>query len=63
MLVEAVLRLVVPAFRGVVVGRLIIALVLLGVGLGPLTNWGLIWPAVLIILGISMLLRVPFRNR
>ena len=62
-LVEVVVRLVIPAFRRAIVGRLILATVLIGVGLGPLTNWGLIWPVILIILGASMLLRVPFRNR
>jgi hypothetical protein len=62
-LFEAMVRLVVPSFRRAVVGRVILATVLIGVGLGPLTNWGLIWPVVLIILGASMLLRIPFRNR
>jgi hypothetical protein len=62
-LVEVVVRLVIPSFRRAIVGRLILAAVLIGVGLGPLTNWGLIWPVILIILGASMLLRVPFRNR
>jgi hypothetical protein len=62
-LVEAGVRLVVPSFRRAALGRVILGTVLIGVGLGPLTNWGLIWPAILIIIGASMLLRVPFRNR
>jgi hypothetical protein len=62
-LVEAGVRLVIPSFRRAVLGRVILGTVLIGVGLGPLTNWGLIWPVILIIIGASMLLRVPFRNR
>jgi hypothetical protein len=62
-LVEVVIRLVVPSFRRRLLGRVILAVLLIGVGLGPLTNWGLIWPVVLIIIGASLLLRVPFRNR
>ena len=61
--VEIVIRLVVPSYRQAILGRVILAVVLIGVGLGPLTNWGLIWPAILIIIGLFLLLRVPFRNR
>ncbi len=61
--VEIVIRLVVPSYRRPILGRAILAIILLGVGLGPLTNWGLIWPAILIIIGVSLLLRAPFRNR
>ncbi len=62
-LIEIVIRLVVPSYRRPILGRAILAIILLGVGLGPLTNWGLIWPAILIIIGVSLLLRAPFRNR
>jgi len=62
-LLEVAVRLAVPAFRRAVLGRVILAVLLIGIGLGPLTNWGLIWPLILIILGAAMLLRIPFRNR
>ncbi len=62
-LVEIVIRLVVPSYRRPILGRAILAIVLIGIGLGPITNWGLIWPAILIIVGVSLLLRAPFRNR
>jgi hypothetical protein len=62
-LIEIVIRLVVPAYRRSILGRVIVAVVLIGVGLGPLTNWGVVWPAILIIIGAAMLLRVPFRSR
>ncbi len=62
-LIEIVIRLVVPSYRRPILGRAILAVLLIGVGLGPLTNWGLIGPAILIIIGVALLLRVPFRNR
>jgi hypothetical protein len=62
-LVEVVLRLTVPAFRRPIVGRVIVAIFLIGIGLGNLTNWALIWPAMLILLGVSMLLGGFFRGR
>ncbi len=61
-LIEAVIRLVVPGLRRAVIGRLIFGVVLVGVGLGNLTNWALIWPALLILLGVSMLVGSFFRR-
>src|SRR5512143_919226 len=37
--VEVIVRLAVPAFRRPILGRIILAVLLIGVGLGPLTNW------------------------
>jgi hypothetical protein len=62
-LVEVVVRLMAPSFRRPILGHVISATVLIGVGLGPLTNWGVIWPVILILIGASMLLRGWFRNR
>lgn len=62
-LVEVVLRLTVPAFRRPVIGRVIVVILLLGVGLGNLTNWALLWPVMLILLGVSMLLGGFLRGR
>ena len=56
-LLEAVVRLVMPAYRRAVGGTLIFAAVLLGVGLGEIVGWVLIGPLVLIALGVSVLLR------
>jgi hypothetical protein len=61
--IEVLLRLVVPAFRRPVTGRIILAVILVGVGLGNLTNWNVLWPLILIVLGVSMLLGGFFRNR
>jgi len=54
--VEVVLRLLVPALRRPIAGRVLIAVVFLGLGLGSLTNWMLIWPLLLIVVGVAMLL-------
>ncbi len=61
--VEVAVRLAVPALRRPVLGSIILAVLLIGVGLGPLTNWGLVWPAILIVVGASLLLRGFFRGR
>jgi hypothetical protein len=62
-LLEVVVRLTVPDFRRPVTGTLIFAIILIGLGLGNLTNWGVVWPLILIGLGASILLRglVPRR--
>ncbi|MBN2550230.1 MAG: hypothetical protein JXB15_13790 [Anaerolineales bacterium] len=54
---EVVIRLLVPAYRRSVTGTIILGVVLIGIGLGDLISWNLIWPLVLIILGASILLR------
>ena len=61
--VEVAVRLTVPALRRPILGRIILAVLLIGVGLGPLTNWGVVWPAILIVVGASLLLRGFFRGR
>jgi LiaF transmembrane domain len=56
-LVEVGVRLLVPEYRRPITGSLILAIILIGLGLGELTNWAIIWPLILIILGLSILLR------
>ena len=56
-LLEVVVRLVVPAYRRAVGGTLVFAAILLGVGLGEIVGWVLIGPLILIALGVSVLLR------
>lgn len=62
-LLEIVVRLIVPDYRRPVTGSLILAVVLIGLGLGNLTNWSIVWPLILIILGASILLRGFFPRR
>jgi hypothetical protein len=40
-----------------VTGTLIFGIILLGIGLGDLIGWGVIWAVVLIIIGLSILVR------
>lgn len=56
-LIEVVIRLVMPVYRKPVTGSLIFAIILIGIGLGDLVSWDLIWPAIIIVLGLSLILR------
>ena len=56
-LLEVVVRLLVPAYRRAVGGTLVFAAVLLGIGLGDLFGWSVIGPLVLIAIGLGVLLR------
>jgi len=50
-------RLLVPAYRRAVTGSLILGLVFIGIGLGNLLSWNVIWPLILIVLGVFVLVR------
>lgn len=54
---EVVVRLLVPAYRRPIVGSVIFAIVMLALGTGNLMKWDLIWPVVLILIGLSILAR------
>ncbi len=56
-LVEVAVRLVMPAYRRPVVGSIIFGVILLALGLGEIIGWGVIWPVVLIALGVIILAR------
>jgi len=56
-LLEVVVRLLVPSYRRAVGGTLIFAVVLLGIGVGNLFGWDVTWPLILIAIGVSILLR------
>ncbi len=56
-LLEVAVRLLVPAYRRAVTGSLILGLVFIGIGLGDLLSWNVIWPLILIILGAFILVR------
>ena len=60
LLAEVVVRLLFPSYRRPILGTTIFALILLGIGIG---NWGLIWPFLLIIIGIALLLGGLFRRK
>ena len=63
LLLEVAVRLLVPDFRRPLLGTFIIAIVLLAIGLGNLVNWGLVWALVLIIIGVSIVVRGFFWRR
>jgi hypothetical protein len=56
-LLEVVIRLLLPSYRRPVGGTLVLAVVLVGVGLGNLFGWTVVWPVILIAIGVSLLLR------
>jgi len=60
LLIEVLLRLTMPEYRRPVMGTFILAIVFFGIGLG---NWNVIWPLVLIVIGVSILLRGAFRSQ
>ena len=54
---EVAVRLLVPNYRRHVIGTIILGFVFLGIGLGNLISWGVIWALVLIAVGVLVLLR------
>jgi hypothetical protein len=56
-LIEVALRLLVPAFRRHIGVNLVLAAILAGAGLGNIYGWNLVWPVVLIAIGLGFLLR------
>jgi hypothetical protein len=56
-LLGAVVRLLVPAYRRPVTGSLIFGVILLGIGLGEVVGWMAIGPLILIAIGVGVLLR------
>jgi hypothetical protein len=61
-LLEVVVRLLVPSYRRPVGGTLVFAVILVGAGLGNVFGWDVIWPFVLIAIGVSLLLRGLIRG-
>ena len=56
-LAEVVMRVLNPSYRRHVIGSIILAIVFIGIGLGNLVNWGVLWALVLIAIGVVILLR------
>lgn len=55
-LLEALIRLMLPDFRHNVGGKFIFAAVLIAVGMGGWFNWSMLWPIILIAIGINVLI-------
>jgi len=64
LLVEAIIRSLVPQFHRHLGGTLVVAAIFIAIGLGNIfQNWTLIWPFMLIALGASILLGGMFRKK
>lgn len=62
-LIEVVIRLVIPTYRRSVIGSIIVAAIFLGIGLGDLVSWNLIWPVVIIAIGLMIIIQGLFRRK
>ena len=60
LLAEVIIRLLFASYRRPVIGTAILAIVFLAIGIG---SWGLIWPLVLIVIGLALLLGGLFRRK
>jgi len=63
LLIEVILRTLLPQFHRHVGGNLVLAAVFIGVGLGNFFSWDLVWPIILIAVGISVLIGGFTRKR
>jgi len=65
LLIAVIARLLIPAHRRPIIGNLIMAVILLGIGLGSLTTlgWGFVAAIALIVIGLAIVLGGIFRNR
>ena len=57
LLIEAAIRMLIPEYRKPVTGTIIFGFILIGIGAGSLFPWDVIWPLVLVGIGVSMLIR------
>lgn len=62
-LLEVILRILLPAYRRPIRGRLILAFIALAIGVGGLIGWELTWPFILIGVGLAIILGVFVRPR
>jgi len=63
LLLQAALRLVVPAYRRPVLGTLVFAFILLSIGLGGFFGRGVTWPLFLIIAGLAIIISGLLKGR
>jgi cation transport ATPase len=63
LLLEAALRLMLPAYRRPILGQIVGGMVLLAIGLGGMTRFELTGPIILIGIGLAILLGGLFRGR
>jgi hypothetical protein len=61
--VEAIIRTFVPAYRSSTGGSFFLAAIFIGIGLSGIFGWQLVWPLVLIGLGLSAVASALIRGR
>ncbi|MFW5714137.1 MAG: hypothetical protein ACOCYU_05645 [Brevefilum sp.] len=61
--IEGLIRTFVPAYRSSTGGNFFLAAVLLGIGLGGLIGYSLVWPFILIAMGLAALASALIRPR
>ncbi len=61
-LIGVAVRLVSPAYRRPIAGAVLLGIFLIGVGLGDLVGISVVWPLLLITLGVLVLLRGFWRS-
>jgi hypothetical protein len=61
-LMDVLVRVLIPAYRRPLLGRIVIAVILIAIGLGDLVNWGIVWAVLLIIAGGAIILRAMRRQ-
>jgi hypothetical protein len=62
-LIEVAIRLLVPEYRRPILGSLIVAVILIGIGLGNLINWNITGALILIAVGLLVIFRGIFHER
>jgi hypothetical protein len=62
-LLEVVIRLIMPAYRRPLAGRLILVFVALGIGLGGFIGFELTWPLIIVGIGVAIIVGVFLRPR
>ena len=61
--IEALVRTFVPAYRSSTGGNFFLAAIFLGIGLGGIFGWNIVWPFILIAMGLSALASALIRHR
>ena len=59
----ALYRTIQPEYRRPLGGDIFLALLFIGIGLSNLFGWDIVWPLILIALGLSFVVRGMFRRR
>ncbi len=62
-LLEVVIRLLLPAYRRPIRGRIILAFAALAIGLGGIVGWELTWPLIVIAIGLAIIAGVFLRPK